>query len=543
MLVWGLLTYLVMASFFGLFFVGADLMKTRAVAASLTARSSEGWSVWVQLATLALGLVAVTRWHQPVVRVFRSLRAGREPDEHDRRLAQKRIFRSPLVVGIGLPLVLGLVHAGVAWVFLRPDLRALPVNLLFLVLSGFFSYLWQRHRIQTRYLVHLFTPVELATNLPPTQDKSIGHTLFILAVLSSVLPVAVVLTLLASGVTRVADSSTLTPAQWSLLLGSEALGQRAPALLATFGLQSVPVLLINTLDTWRILIGSVLGVGFMLGYVFFVFRWVGGDLTAPLYALRDAMRRVEDGHPEPAQPVVTGNEIGELTLGFNRMMKGLTERDRIKGLFGQYLTREVSEAILDGRVNLGGDRYEVTVLFTDIRDFTALSEQLSPEEVFGFLNEYLDTMIDVLVARGGFIDKFLGDGILAVFGLPVRSEGHAFAAFEAARDMQTKLKELNSGRLAVGKPAIAIGSGLHSGPVIAGNVGSSRKLEYTVIGDTVNLASRLEALNKRWGSAVTLSEATWRSLPGAMRSTLPFVREEDVEIRGKKDKLTIYRLD
>lgn len=253
------------------------------------------------------------------------------------------------------------------------------------------------------------------------------------------------------------------------------------------------------------------------------------------------MKRVEDGHAVAPLPVMTSNEVGQLTLGFNRMMKGLDERDRIKGLFGQYLTTEVSQAILDGRVNLGGDRYDVTVLFTDIRDFTALAERLSPEDVFAFLNQYLDAMIEVLVARGGFIDKFLGDGILTVFGLPVRSDTHAEAAFLAARDMQARLADLNAQRVAAGQVPIAIGSGLHSGPVIAGNVGSSRKLQFTVIGDTVNLASRIEGLNRTWSSSVTLSAETWSQLPPDLQA-LPFVVEENVEIRGKKDPVTLYRL-
>ena len=553
-LIWGLLIYLVMAMFFGIFFVMSDMLKYEAVRASAAAgpRPGLGWTSGVELATLVLGLGLVTWWHAPLKHTLVALTRGQAPRPKDLEQAQKRIFRSPLVVGIGLPAALGLVliafslghmSSPAALVHeLPPEARSLPINLMFLALSGFFSYLWQRHRIQTRYLIHLFTPTELATRLPPTGARTIGHTLWVLAVLSALLPVGVVLTLLGTGVTRIADTTSLSATQWSIILGSETLGQQAPVLLRHWGIEGVPVLLINTIDTWRIVIGSVLGVAFMLGYLFFVFRWVAGDLTSPVYTLRDAMKRVEEGHRESPQPVVTGNEIGELTLGFNRMMKGLDERDRIKGLFGQYLTREVSEAILDGRVKLGGDRYEVTVMFTDIRDFTALSDRLQPEEVFGFLNEYLDAMIEVLVAKGGFIDKFLGDGILTVFGLPVRSEDHALAAFEAAQAMQATLVALNQRRSAEGKVPIAIGSGLHSGPVIAGNVGSSRKLQFTVIGDTVNLASRLEGLNKRYGSALTLSDSTWQRLPETLRSSLPFIREEGVEIRGKRDPVTLYRL-
>jgi len=549
-LLWGFLTYLVMAAFFGLFFLASDMLKAEAlhVGAGHARPAEATWSLWVELFTLVLTFVAVQVWHGPLRRTFQALHRGRTPSPRDALLARRRIFSSPLVVGIGLPAVAGLVLVAVTLAHmphgagLPPETRALPVNLLFLSLTGFFSALWQRHRIQTRYLPLLFTDAELASRLPPSRDRGIGPTLVLLAIMSAVLPVAVVLTLLGTGVTVVPDTTVLTENQWALLLGDTALGQQAAVLIDFFGLGRVPVLLVNTIDTWRIVLGSALGVCFMLGYVFFVFRWAAGDLTAPLFVLRDAMKKVETGSDQAGLPVVANNEVGELTLGFNRMMKGLGERDRIKGLFGQYLTQEVSEAILAGQVNLGGDRYDVTVLFTDIRDFTALSDQLPPEEVFGFLNEYLDAMIEVLVARGGFIDKFLGDGILTVFGLPVRTDNHAEAAFLAASDMQNKLTELNARRLAAGKPPIAIGSGLHSGPVIAGNVGSSLKLQYTVIGDTVNLASRIEGMNKRWSSAVTLSEETWNRLPEDLRRTQPFLRETNVEIRGKKDPVTLYRL-
>ena len=554
-LLWGLLLYLVMATFFGLFFTAADFLRDWATqkGGHTPQHRPSNWTLWVQLVVLALGTGAASWWHRPLRRIFRSFRGGLAPVEGERALAQKRLFQSPLVLGLGLPLVLGTVQVvlTLSWLLttgeglrrLPPEVRSLPVNLIFLALSGFFCYIWQKHRIQKFWLKPMFSAETLTSQLPSSRDKGIGHTLTLLAILSAVLPVGVVLTLLATGITQVGDSSSLTAEQWSLLLGNEDFGKHAAGMVAEFKMQSVPILWIDTIDTWRILIGSILGVVFMLGYVFLVYHWIAGDLTSPLYALRRAMQRVQQGETGTPEPVTSDNEIGQLTLGFNKMMKGLGERDRIKGLFGQYLTQEVSEAILDGRVKLGGDRYEVTVLFTDIRDFTALSEQLEPEEVFGFLNEYLDAMIEVLVARGGFIDKFLGDGILTVFGLPVATDDHAVAAFEAARSMKETLKDLNLHRVAEGKVPIAIGSGLHSGPVIAGNVGSSRKLQFTVIGDTVNLASRLEGLNKRYGSALTLSDSTWHRLPERLRASLPFVKEDNVEIRGKKDPVTLYRLD
>lgn len=551
-LVTGLFLYLLMSVFFGLFFVGVDEFKASlAVIPPEPNREAFGW-LSAELGLLVAAGLVVWLYHGPLRRTFAALRAGLSPRPVDWTRARTRVFRSPVLLGLGLPLVLGLSELLLmgAWMMspghrvsdLPPELREVPLTLVFLVLAALFCSTWLRHRVQTLWIRHLFSPQELAERLPPTRNRGLLWTLGFLALLASALPVAVVLVLLFSGLSDASGTPRLSDDQWTLLLGTPTLDSDARALINEFRLEQVPLLYVNSIDTWRLVLGSTVGVVFSLGYVFLIFRWIGGDLTTPLLSLRRALGRLEAQGTTDPEPVLTDNEVGQLTLGFNRMLQGLGERDRIKGLFGQYLTSEVSQAILDGRVKLGGDRYDVTVMFTDIRDFTALSESLPPEEVFTFLNEYLDAMIEVLVAKGGFIDKFLGDGILTVFGLPVPREDHAAAALEAAEALEVTLAQLNRRRADLGQVPIAIGSGLNSGPVIAGNVGSQRKLQYTVIGDTVNLASRLEGMNKRWGTTLTLSQATWDRLPEEVRQARDFVCEPGVEIRGKKDPVTLYRL-
>jgi adenylate cyclase len=306
-------------------------------------------------------------------------------------------------------------------------------------------------------------------------------------------------------------------------------------------LDDAPVPLIGTFDTLRIIVGLSLGLALVLVYVFFISRWTATDIARPIEVLRANMARAEAGDLGAFTPATSANEIGELTVGFNSMLRGIAERGRIKELFGQYLTKEISEAILEGRVNMNGAKYEATVAFTDIRGFTAMSERLEPEEVFAFLNDYLGRMIEVIAARNGIIDKFLGDGILAVFGLPVPSSTHADDAFAAAMDMRRALAELNAERVASGREGIRIGIGMHTGEVIAGNVGSAKKLQYTVIGDTVNLASRIEGLNRDFGSYLLLSGATYERLGEASRAA-PFAKIEGASIRGKCGKVDLYRL-
>jgi adenylate cyclase len=351
-----------------------------------------------------------------------------------------------------------------------------------------------------------------------------------------------------TGVRTVGTFSSLQPDQRQLLFGA---GGSALSSLKVEGLESghasgwrlddAPVAFIDPFGTLRIIIGLALGLSIVIVYVTLISRWTAADIALPLEELRANMGRAEAGDLSAMVPATTANEIGELTVGFNAMLKGIAERGRIKELFGQYLTKEISEAIIDGRVNLEGDRYEATVMFTDIRGFTAMSERLSPEEVFAFLNDYLGRMIEVIASRGGIIDKFLGDGILAVFGLPVANLTHADDAFATAMDMRGALAALNAERVRSGREPIRIGIGMHTGEVIAGNVGSARKLQFTVIGDTVNLASRIEGLNKDFDSYLLISAATYEKL-GQTAKAASFERIEGAAVHGKIERVDLYKL-
>jgi adenylate cyclase len=218
------------------------------------------------------------------------------------------------------------------------------------------------------------------------------------------------------------------------------------------------------------------------------------------------------------------------------MIKGLKDRDFIKDTFGRYVSKQVAEAILNGRLELGGERKRATVLISDIRNFTAISEKFPPEEVVDFLNEYFSEMVSVVIKYEGTLDKFIGDALLAVFGAPIAHPDDAKRAVFAALEMQEKLKEFNKKRVKKGKNEIRIGIAVHTGNLVAGNIGSEVRMEYTVIGDTVNLTSRLEPLNKQFGTQILISESTYSEVKDDIE-----VREiPAVELRGKEEKVKIY---
>ncbi|MFB0527409.1 MAG: adenylate/guanylate cyclase domain-containing protein [bacterium] len=259
-------------------------------------------------------------------------------------------------------------------------------------------------------------------------------------------------------------------------------------------------------------------------------------MVSPINALAGIARKIGKGDLEQKVEMKRKDELGELGNTFNEMVKGLKDRDFIRDTFGKYVSKQVAEAILNGRLQLGGERKRATVLISDVRNFTAMSEKLPPEEVVDFLNEYFSEMVSVVTKYEGTLDKFIGDALLAVFGAPIAHPDDARKAVFAALEMQEKLKEFNKKRVMKGKNEIRIGIAVHTGNLVAGNIGSEVRMEYTVIGDTVNLTSRLEPLNKQFGTQILISESTYREVKDDIE-----VREiPAVELRGKEEKVKVY---
>jgi adenylate cyclase len=253
----------------------------------------------------------------------------------------------------------------------------------------------------------------------------------------------------------------------------------------------------------------------------------------PISSVRRALARVQRGDFEVRVPVYDASEIGQLQLGFNDMVEGLAERERIRAAFGTYVDPDVAERIIRSGTNLGGEQVDVSCMFLDVRGFTRFAEATPPEQVVGALNRLFDLAVPIIHHQGGRIDKFVGDGLLAVFGAPRRLEDHADRALTAAEQIAAALVQ-------PGRTMLEIGVGINSGPVVAGNVGGGGRFEFSVIGDTVNVAARVEAATRKTGDVILVSEHTRERLPESRRAGL--VQREGIELKGKHDPVGVYAL-
>jgi adenylate cyclase len=216
------------------------------------------------------------------------------------------------------------------------------------------------------------------------------------------------------------------------------------------------------------------------------------------------------------------------------------ERKKIRGAFSHYVSSSVVNEVLKNpdKLKLGGDMKELTVLFSDIRGFTTISEGLSPEQVHGLINEYLTAMTNIVFKHGGTLDKYMGDAIMAIYGAPVDQPDHAQKACDTALEMMEGLEELNTAWVREGKPHLDIGIGINTGMMMVGNMGSEQRFEYTVLGDAVNLGSRLEGANKNYRTHILISEFTYEKV----KTVFLCMEIDSVRVKGKSRPVRIYQL-
>lgn len=266
--------------------------------------------------------------------------------------------------------------------------------------------------------------------------------------------------------------------------------------------------------------------------------FIGRSLLRPLRTLSTAMTRVSAGDLDLRVPVTSNDEVGALTGQFNTMVEGLRERERIRETFGRYVDESVASTILhrEGQGVLAGETREATVLFTDIAGFTTIAEYLAPDRLVQALNEYLETVLDPIRAHGGVVNTFIGDGLFASFNMPLACADHAAAAVRAAIDIQRAVGSRTFGDDGV---AFATRIGISTGHVIGGSVGAGQRMAFTLLGDTVNLASRLEQLNKQHGTRILVSETTH----AACRDEFRFDALGNVVVRGRSDAAAVFSVD
>jgi len=267
--------------------------------------------------------------------------------------------------------------------------------------------------------------------------------------------------------------------------------------------------------------------------------FVGRRIVRPIRSLEGAMHAVEGGDLTAQAPVHTNDEIGHLAEAFNRMLVGLRREVLIRDLFGQYVTPEVAEKAIEREGKLEAEIIECSIVFADIRGFTALTEVLPAHRLVETLNGYLSTLLVEVGREGGIVNKFGGDSVLVVFGSPLNpAVDHAARAVRAAIRMRDALDEFNRRQANASLPQIRAGFGVATGEVVAGNVGSERK-EYTVIGDAVNLAARLEELTRELGEEILVTGATAKAT-GAVATFRPL---GDQEIRGHAQPVAVFAVE
>jgi class 3 adenylate cyclase len=282
-----------------------------------------------------------------------------------------------------------------------------------------------------------------------------------------------------------------------------------------------------------ILYATALGLAIALVLSLILARSMG----APVQELASATREIGRGNYEHRVHIARKDELGQLAGAFNQMAKGLAQRVFFESALRRYLAQPVVEQLIadPSRLRLGGEKREVSVLFFDVAGFTTLAESMAPEELVALCNAYLDALIEAIFRHGGTFDKFIGDAVMAFWGAPITQPDHAARACRAALDMQAALRKFTQSHPDPRVQELRGRIGVNTGVAILGNLGSSQVMNYTAMGDTVNVASRLEGVNKLYGTSILVSETTLQ--PGVAAREVDLVR-----VVGRATPLHIYEL-
>jgi adenylate cyclase len=265
---------------------------------------------------------------------------------------------------------------------------------------------------------------------------------------------------------------------------------------------------------------------------------VSKSVSAPLEEMETAMKEVAKGNLDVRIKIVSNDEIGAVGEGFGRMIKGLKESEAIKESFGKYISQEIRDEILSGRIPLDGEMTRATMLFSDLRDFTPFVESTHPKQVVSIMNQYFSEMAEAIKRNNGLILQYVGDEIEAVFGAPVPHDDHPDMAASAALEMKKRLVHLNERLKDQGVAPFRHGIGIHTGAVLAGIIGSKERSSYALVGDTVNLASRIQGLTKEFACDIILSQTTHDLVAGDYQTEAL----RAVRVKGKSQEILTYKL-
>jgi class 3 adenylate cyclase len=438
------------------------------------------------------------------------------------------ILVNPYVDGVGTPLFT----------------RFFFISLFSSLLTLLFVYFWEKHRVHIKYIDFLFSKEELRKRVFTVKRGKIKNRFVISSVMTTLLPLSIVMVYLMLSLTKISELNLteLSEEQISILFGgySEMLK----------GIGNIPdptgpiggLVFVNVMDGLIMFIGIGVGIFVSFIYILMFVKWTTIDIVHPLKELLYNMQRTGVGKTVNYTVVRNNDEIGELAEGFNDMSlkieNYIVNISKMNEAYYRFVPKQFLEflgaqSVLD--VKLGDQvQKEMSVLFTDIREFTSLSEVMTPKETFDFLNDYLSRMEPVISRNHGFIDKYIGDSIMALF------TGNVENAIDAAIEMRAALADFNLQRKLDGKQTVNSGIGIHTGNLMLGIVGGHGRMDSTVVSDAVNLASRVEGLTKIYGTSIIISQDTLIKLQDPGRYNYRFL--DVVKVKGKQEAVYIFEV-
>ena len=412
------------------------------------------------------------------------------------------------------------------------------------VLALLFVYFWEKHRVHIRYIEHIFSSEDLRKRIFNIKVGRIRNRMFLSSAMTTLLPLTIVMFYLFLSVTYLGDIeySEYSDVEKQILFGDYEMVKDLFA--SADNIINIPgwVFYINVINSFFMFLGIYSSIFIAFIYIMFLVKWTTQDIVHPVKELLENMRKTGQGELDNFGLVRTNDEIGELTEGYNDMTKQIGEHinniSQMTDAYSRFVPRQFldylgKETFVDIKL---GDQVEkdMSVMFSDIRAFTEISEQMTPKEIFDYLNYYLGYMEPVIRNNNGFIDKYIGDSIMALFS------DNPEDAINAAIEMRIKLSQFNQVMDQFNKPTINSGIGIHSGSLILGVVGGEGRMDGTVISDAVNLAARLEGLTKLYGSSIIISQDTLIKLNNPSQYNYRFL--DIVKVKGKSEAVYIFEI-
>ena len=491
----------------------------------------------------------------PFKRYFSKKRKGKPIPKRLFKFCKRFLLKSPLINAGILGLAFVIAHSSMLYTLLSDSAftndweRSLFSHLFYIsltasVLSLMFVYFWEKHRVHIRYIEHIYSEDELLKRIFNVNVGRIRNRMFLSSAMTTLLPLTIVILYLFLSITYLSDLNhrEFSEDQKTILFGDytmfrDIFGDGGTDLNAPDWL-----FYINTINSFFMFVGIFSSIFIAFIYILFLVKWTTQDIVHPVKELLNSMRKTGQGELDHFSIVRTNDEIGELTEGYNDMTKRIgsyiSNISEMTEAYSHFVPRQFldylgKESFVD--IKLGDQvEKEMTVLFSDIRGFTEISEKMTPKENFDFINYYLGYMEPVIRHNNGFIDKYIGDSIMALFS----ESGED--SINAAIEMRIKLSQFNQVMDQFGKPTINSGIGIHSGKLMLGVVGGEGRMDGTVISDSVNTASRLEGLTKLYGSSIIISQDTLIKLNNPSQYNYRFL--DIVKVKGKKEAIYIFEI-